>query len=1103
MKKLYVCLVLFLFYSNLSAQTIQITERLQNKMSLLNPLQYTRVLILMKDRVDIEQLDKDLYEMNAPIEYRAQVVINTLREKASQTQTSILNFLNTEKDKGKIKQIINYWITNMVFIEATPDIIYALTKRSDIEVMDLDAELETDMPYDQRAAPDISESVETGLKVIRADSLWRIGITGAGRTVMNIDGGVNGTHPALSPRWWGNNGRQWYHSWFDPIAPVSTSPFDCATGGTYHGTHTMGIMCGRNTATGDTVGVAPDAYWMAAGVTDCPSASYPSMNIAAYQWAMDPDTNAATMNMPDVISCSWQDPTATDQCTSSIYRTVLTAVEAAGIAVVFSAGNSGPGASTITPPKNINLDSVNVFCVGNINGSTLVISNSSSRGPSICGGTGTLLIKPEVCAPGTSIRSTWSGTSYSSISGTSMAAPHVAGAIALLKQAAPGMTGRQLKAILFSTATDLGAAGEDNTYGKGLINVWAAYKMLGPVIQHTTLSNTENLAGPYAVNCTITPSTVGINPSKTRLFWSRNNVSITDSVLMTNTSGINWTANIPGNGSTATYRYYIKTTDSSDKTSTSPAGAPANLNLFVAEIDNSKPVIVHTALPDQPKAIWPSTVTATVTDNLGLDSSWVVWYKNSPSPLKQFKLINTTGSNFSAAFNSLNSDVVIGDNIYYKIFAQDNSIAHNRDSTSLYTFKITEQTLCEDFTPATFPPTNWNVEFTGTNYWTRNTVSGYQTGSGSAKFDFWTASAGTTQSLVTLTFGNSIAGDSLKFDYSYAPYTSTSNVDSLIVETSTNAGSSYTTLVRYRGATNDVIGDPLSMKTTAASGSLYTPTLANQWLSRKLALPAGTNKIKFRARSGFGNNLYLDNICKTTTIVAAVPSTITFLAQGYFDTLNYRLNIRDSAEFYLRNINVPYSIIDSGRSVIDSITASGTVTFSNAQTGTYYLVVKGRNLLETWSRAGGESYVRGTAFSYNFTNDQSKAYGNNLILKGERYCIYNGDVIRNDAIDLDDIIQIYNDANSFITGFNISDLTGDRSVDLSDILIALNNSSNFVSRKVPAGAGPVAAVTGNHLLYERKIKEINENRINGEESPGIRKDEEPVIVKEQIPNKQK
>ncbi|MBK8552095.1 MAG: exo-alpha-sialidase [Ignavibacteria bacterium] len=619
----------------------------------------------------------------------------------------------------------------------------------------------------------------------------------------------------------------------------------------------------------------------------------------------------------------------------------------------------------------------------------------------------------------------------------------------------------------------------------GIYQAWTTSVDLGPGITHTPLPNTEQLAGNYAVNCVITPSGSGINPSLTKLLWSRNNVSVTDSLLMTNTSGNNWTANIPANGSPATYRYYIKTTDSLSRTATSPAGAPLNLNLFLAQTDNTKPVIVHTALTDQPKPNWPATVTATVTDNLGLDSSWVVWYKNSPLPTKQFKLINTSGSTFAAAFNSLNSDVAINDNIYYKIFAQDNSLAHNRDSTVLYSFKISDQVLCEDFTSATFAPTGWNIEFTGTNYWTRNTVSGYGTGSGSAKFDFWSASAGTTQSLVTLAFGNSVSGDSLKYDYAYAPYSS--GTDSLEIQTSTNAGTTYTSLVRLYGNSTSGIGGN-SLNTTATNTSAFTPTSV-QWLTKKLALPAGTNKVKFRARSGFGNNLYLDNICKTTSFVAAVPSTITFAAQGYFDSLNTKLNIRDSAVFYLRNINAPYAIVDSGKSVVDSISASGTITFANAQTGTYYVVVTGRNILETWSKAGGEAYTRGTPFSYNFTTAANKAYGNNLILVGARYCIYSGDVIQNYVIDLNDILQINNAAGAFVTGFNVNDLTGNRIVDLSDVLIAFNNSSNFVIRKSPPGSGPLSAEYDSRSLYEQRIKVINENRVQEDELPGVRKDE--------------
>lgn len=1038
MKKFILFLLLSVFtFQNSNSQNVLITERLASKMKSLNPLEYTRVLILLKDRVDIENIDKEMYERRIPLQVRAESVITMLRKKADETQGPLLEYLENERKSGKIKQLINYWITNMIFAEATPDVLHNLSGRNDIDVMDLDAELETDKPYDQKPSPQITESVETGLKVIKADSLWKLGITGAGRTVMNIDGGVNGTHPALSPRWWGNNGRQWYHAWFDPIAPVSTSPFDCATGGTYHGTHTMGIMCGRNTATGDTVGVAPDAYWMAAGVTDCPGASYPSMNIAAYQWAMDPDTNASTMDMPDVINCSWRDPSATDECTSSIYRTVLTAVEAAGIAVVFSAGNSGPGASTITPPKNINIDSVNVFCVGNINGTTLAISSSSSRGPSLCGGTGTLLIKPEVCAPGTSIRSTWSGTSYSSISGTSMASPHVAGCIALLKQAAPGMTGRELKAILLSTTTDLGTAGEDNSYGKGLINVYKAYQMLGPVIYHTPLSNTENLTGPYTVNCIIIPTTSGLDPSKTKILWSRNNPSVTDSVLMTNSGGNNWTASIPGNGSTATYRYYIKTTDSTGRTSVSPVGAAASLHTFIAEQDNQNPLISHSQLPDQAKPNWPVSVAATATDNLGIDSVWVRWYINSAgSGIKHFRLNNSGSDLYSALFNSLNSDVNIGDRIYYKIFARDSSLSQNTDSTALFNFNITEVKLCEGFTNTTFPPSGWNLEYSGTVYWTRNSVSSYGTGSGSAKFDFWNASSGTIQSMHSLTFSPALISDSLKFDHAYAPYTT--GTDSLIIETSTNGGTSYSVLIRLYG---NASGGPLN--TASTSTTAFTPG-NTQWATKKYALPAGTNKVKFRARSGFGNNLYVDSICVVNN-AAAAASSISFIQEGFFNTSSNTLNKSDTVKLYLRNVSSPYYIVDSSETILDSVTFTAQTVFANALSGTYFVQVKHRNSLETWSKSGGEIYTRGAVFNFDFTLSQNQAYGSNLILKNSEYCVFSGDLNNDGVIDATDNGVIDNDAAEFTTGYVVSDITGDDITDASDLAIAGNNAANFVS----------------------------------------------------------
>jgi len=229
---------------------------------------------------------------------------------------------------------------------------------------------------------------------------------------------------------------------------------------------------------------------------------------------------------------------------------------------------------------------------------------------------------------------------------------------------------------------------DDKAGAAGFYNAWTASLDLGPAISHTNLGNTEQTTGTRAVNCIITPSGSPITPSTVKLYYSLNNPTLTSNVTMTNTSGNNWTANLPMSGA-GLYRYYITATDAMSRTATYPGGAPANTVQFTASPDTVKPVIVTTPLGDVPKTTWPVSVSASVTDNIGVDSVWVKWYKNNTGTgIKQFRLLVTTGSNFAAAFNSLPADVNFNDSIFYRVFARDNSSGHNADSTALYKFKI-------------------------------------------------------------------------------------------------------------------------------------------------------------------------------------------------------------------------------------------------------------------------------------------------------------------------------------------------------------------------------------------------------------------------------
>lgn len=176
---------------------------------------------------------------------------------------------------------------------------------------------------------------------------------------------------------------------------------------------------------------------------------------------------------------------------------------------------------------------------------------------------------------------------------------------------------------------------------------------------------------------------------------------------------------------------------------------------------------------------------------------------------------------------------------------------------------------------------------------------------------------------------------------------------------------------------------------------------------------------------------------------------ITVIPEGFYDTGSNKLNSKDRVFVYLRNVNSPYQVVDSSKAVIDSVTFTGNFGFAFAGTSTYYIVIKHRNSLETWSKSGGQSFTYGSSMNYNFTTSQSQAFGNNMILKGSKYCLYGGDVNQDGVIDLGDISQIDNDVLNITYGYAVSDVNGDGIVDLADQAIADNNAFGYVSKVVP------------------------------------------------------
>lgn len=191
----------------------------------------------------------------------------------------------------------------------------------------------------------------------------------------------------------------------------------------------------------------------------------------------------------------------------------------------------------------------------------------------------------------------------------------------------------------------------------------------------------------------------------------------------------------------------------------------------------------------------------------------------------------------------------------------------------------------------------------------------------------------------------------------------------------------------------------------------------------------------------FSYRVFRDEVKFTLNLKMAV--------EGLYNVNEDKLNINDTITAYLRDVNSPYNIADSSRSVIDSVNLKGSFNFYNVNIGSYYIKIKHRNSIETWSKTGGENINENDVLLYDLTSSQSQAFGNNLILIGSRYCTFSGDVNQDGTIDIYDLSEIDNDVLVFNSGYFSSDITGDMITDVNDLAIAENNALQFISTVKP------------------------------------------------------
>ena len=443
------------------------------------------VVIVLEDQADLRQASLTRDESA-----RGWLVYQTLRDTAERSQGPLVDWLSQHGFRFQ-----RFWAANVIVAELDREALQYLASRPEVRHIEANVSarwIEPDsIAEPQPSPPSLTAAIEYGVQLVNAPQVWAMGAYGQGIVVANADTGVQWNHPAIKGQYRGFSVAgtvKHDYNWHDSIHGVAGNPCGsdsiapCDDQG--HGTHTTGTVVGDD-GLGNQIGVAPAARWIGCRNMERGKGT-PARYIECFQFFIAPTDSKGANPDPDlrphVINNSWGCLT-NEGCAVNTLKLIVENTQAAGIFVEASAGNAGPSCSTVNDGPAIFSAA---FSVGALD-SAGKLAGFSSRGPVTVDGSGRM--KPELAAPGVRVRSCLPGNRYGSLSGTSMAGPHVVGVIALLWSARPELSRRiaETKALLVASAVPsvtmsfaelCGGVSSDffpnNSFGAGRVDALAA-----------------------------------------------------------------------------------------------------------------------------------------------------------------------------------------------------------------------------------------------------------------------------------------------------------------------------------------------------------------------------------------------------------------------------------------------------------------------------------------------------------------------------------------------------------------------------------------------------------------------------------------------------